>query len=177
MGTIFVAGVYGVGKSTICQNLSQLTSIPCYSAGDLISEVNGEIYGANKAVKDKTQNQDILITAVEQKLHSVSSIILAGHFCIFDNSSNVKLLPEYVFERLHISKLVLLEAPVEQISNNLQKRDAKCYSMNAIKSIKELENLQACKIAERLNIPFLIHTMQFNQADVTKLLPFLMRGE
>lgn len=37
MGTIFLAGIYGVGKSTLANKLSIRTNIPNYSAGDLIS--------------------------------------------------------------------------------------------------------------------------------------------
>ena len=66
-GIIFVAGTYGVGKSTLCDKLSKKLNIPSYSSGDLISEINGEIYGANKVVKDKTANQNILISAVKRK--------------------------------------------------------------------------------------------------------------
>mgnify|MGYP003308010611 CR=1 FL=1 len=47
-GIIFVAGTYGVGKSTLCDKLSERLNIPSYSSGDLISEINGETYGANK---------------------------------------------------------------------------------------------------------------------------------
>lgn len=36
-GIIFVAGIYGVGKSTLCERLGLSIGIPCYSAGDLIS--------------------------------------------------------------------------------------------------------------------------------------------
>ena len=36
MGTIFLAGVYGVGKSTIGKKLNDLTNIPFYSASDLM---------------------------------------------------------------------------------------------------------------------------------------------
>lgn len=64
MGTIFVAGSYGVGKSTLCNALSNTLTIPAYSASDLISNVNGEQYGANKAVKNKDANQDIRNTKV-----------------------------------------------------------------------------------------------------------------
>lgn len=53
MGTIFIAGSYGVGKSTLCDNLSRVSGVPAYSAGDLISCINGEQYGANKVVQDK----------------------------------------------------------------------------------------------------------------------------
>ena len=34
MGTIFVAGTYGVGKSTLCNKLSTALKIPDFSAGD-----------------------------------------------------------------------------------------------------------------------------------------------
>lgn len=40
--TIFIAGVYGTGKSTMCTALSERLHIPAFSAGDLISMMNGE---------------------------------------------------------------------------------------------------------------------------------------
>ena len=55
-GIIFVAGIYGVGKSTLCERLSISIGIPCYSAGDLISAINGEIYG-RKTANDQIDNQ------------------------------------------------------------------------------------------------------------------------
>ena len=58
VGTIFIAGSYGVGKSTLCDKLSKALGLPTYSAGDLISSINGEQYGANKAVQNKETNQD-----------------------------------------------------------------------------------------------------------------------
>ena len=89
MGTIFVAGSYGVGKSTLCAALSKQLNIPTYSAGDLISFINGEKYGANKVVHNKDTNQDILATEVEKKLNQKPTILLAGHFCIFDKLNHV----------------------------------------------------------------------------------------
>ena len=114
-GIIFVAGTYGVGKSTLCEKIGKHLSIPFYSAGDLISEINGEKYGSNKVVSDKKGNQDILIEAVNHKLKSEPSIILAGHFCIFDCQNHVERLPEYVFDKLNIKSILLLEASVERI--------------------------------------------------------------
>jgi len=96
-GIIFVAGIYGVGKSTLCERLSISIGIPCFSAGDLISAINGEIYGRNKTVVNKEKNQDILVTAVNERLQKDKTFILAGHFCIFDKSFNVERLPESVF--------------------------------------------------------------------------------
>ena len=41
-GVVFIAGVYGVGKSTLCNMLSNSLHIPAFSSGDLNSEKNGE---------------------------------------------------------------------------------------------------------------------------------------
>jgi len=35
-GVIFIAGVYGVGKSTICNNLNKSLGIPAYSSSKLV---------------------------------------------------------------------------------------------------------------------------------------------
>ena len=59
---------YGVGKSTLCNKLSTALKIPDFSAGDLISAVNGETYGENKVVRDKDANQNILASQVKQLL-------------------------------------------------------------------------------------------------------------
>lgn len=115
MGTIFVAGTYGVGKSTLCTKLAKLLEIPNFSAGDLISAVNGESYGANKVVGNKDVNQNILALQVKQLLKVNPKIILAGHFCIFDANGNVDYLPNSVFHDLEIEIILLLEAPISKI--------------------------------------------------------------
>ena len=89
-GIIFVAGIYGVGKSTLCERLGLSIGIPCYSAGDLISALNGETYGRNKTVVNKEKNQDILVAAVNDRLQKDTAFILAGHFCIFDKSFKIE---------------------------------------------------------------------------------------
>jgi len=70
--TIFIAGAYGTGKSTLCSKLSAKIQIPFFSAGDLISEINGEQYGANKVVSDKKRNQTLLAKKVQElnQIHS-----------------------------------------------------------------------------------------------------------
>ena len=80
MGTIFVAGSYGVGKSTLCDKLSKALGLPAYSAGDLISSINGEQYGANKAVQNKEANQDLLAIEVRKNWPSIPQYSLLGIF-------------------------------------------------------------------------------------------------
>lgn len=169
-GVIFIAGIYGVGKSTLCEKLSKKLKIPFYSSGDLISRVNGELYGANKVVKDKNKNQSILSNAVNQILLMHPSILLAGHFCIYNKNTEVDVLPEEIFSQLNIQKIILLETSEEIIINHLSKRDDKSYSIEQIAAIKEVEHAQAIKMAAKLKKPLIIHQMRFNDSDVDEII-------
>ena len=80
---IFVSGVYGVGKSTLCNAVAHKCHLESYSSSDLISDVNGEIYGANKKVKNKISNQNILIERVDQKLKKSQLSNISGAFLHF----------------------------------------------------------------------------------------------
>lgn len=169
-GVVFIAGMYGVGKSTLCNMLSNSLNIPAFSSGDLISEKNGEKYGANKTVKDKEYNQRLLVSAVEEKLIESPEMILAGHFCIFSSVNEVEILPEFVYKELHLSRIILLEADAAVIIDNLQNRDNKNYSLKDIKELLDAENLQAKKIATELNIPLITHKMNFDESDFEQII-------
>ena len=175
MGTIFIAGSYGVGKSTICDALSQHLEMPHFSAGDLISRVNGETYGVTKAVSKKSENQDILATEI-QRIHQISpNILLAGHFCIFDKSNHVEPLPDSIYSNLNIDCILLLEANPERIISNLGYRDKKIYTLDEISELIEAENKHARSVAKALSCPLLIHKMRFDGTD-SDICVSLLRG-
>ena len=175
MGTIFVAGTYGVGKSTVCNKLSTALKIHDFSAGDLISAVNGETYGANKAVRDKDANQNILASQVKQLLRSTPSILLAGHFCIFDINGNVDTLPSSVFYDLEIETILLLEASSSQIIKNLSVRDKKEYSESQILLLQKAEHEKAHEIATSINCNLYVHHMLFDETDIMSCLSYIER--
>ena len=174
--TIFIAGAYGVGKSTIGAYLSKKTNVPFYSAGSLISEVYGEEYGANKVVKDKEKNQNILIYSVNELHKKFGKIFLAGHFCIFNSSNDVEQLPDTVFDNLKISTIVLLEAEPSVVSNLLWERDGKSYSVNSLADLTRRERKQAEKTSNRLHCPLLIYKRHFTDDDFTNILDYFTEG-
>lgn len=167
MGVIFVAGTYGVGKSTLIKKLSQELNILEYSASDLISSVNKEEYGSDKIVKDKNKNQFILIDAVKKILNKESSILLAGHFNIFGEHNQVEELPRFVYEELEIELILLLEAEIEKIQMNLMQRDNRKYKTENLISLQNAERSVAEDISSRLNKPLYVHKMNFDLQDVT----------
>lgn len=176
MGTLFVAGVYGVGKSVLCQKLSDILKIPAFSAGDLISSVNGEQYGTNKYVSNKIENQDILLVEVRKQMQRYPQILLAGHFCIFNNENQVDCLPESIYSELNIEQILLLEADVETILEHLDKRDRRTYSYDQISDLKRAEHIAAQKVALQIGCGIHIQNMQFDRSDIDQCLSYLERG-
>ena len=173
MGTIFIAGSYGVGKSTLCKALSNVLDVPAYSAGDLISNVNGEEYGANKAVQNKEKNQDILAIEVKKKLQQHPTILLAGHFCIFDKLNHVEKLPDSVFRELLIERILLLEADPERIILNLNVRKKKKYERRQIETILKEERSAAEFVSKQCGCSLYIYQMTFSKLDLQKCCEFL----
>lgn len=169
MSTIFLAGIFGVGKSTLGSKVSDQTGIPFYSAGDLISHINGEQYGANKLVANKNKNQTILIDAVTQLLRGTEHILLAGHFYIINKEGELDKLPEIVFEKLEIEKIILIEADCHSIISNLIERDKKEYSVELIQDLMLQEHQAAILMAERLSCPLVIHHMKYSNEDVLEV--------
>lgn len=168
-GIIFIAGSYGVGKSTLCKKLEEILNISSFSAGDLISEINGEIYGKNKVVKNKTVNQNILIDEAKTKLLNTPTFILAGHFCIFNVANEVEILPEFVYKELPISKIILLETEPDRVLQNIKNRDDKTYAKETVVKLIETEHEQAIRNSYVLGIPLFIHKMKFDETDVAKI--------
>lgn len=166
MGVLFLAGIYGVGKSTLGETLSQRQGIPFYSAGDLISQVNGEIYGANKIVADKVGNQDILAIQIDRLLKQYDRILLAGHFCIVNKHGEVDCLPQEAFKNLHLDKIILLEAEEEQVLDHLRVRDAKKYSPELVAALMQTEREMAYAVSAELNCPIATHCMTYSSTDV-----------
>lgn len=166
MATIFVAGIYGVGKSTLCEKLSKKLCIPSFSAGDLISCVNGEEYGASKVVSDKYENQDILAMVVQRILTQYPQIILAGHFSIFTKTNSVDFSPKDVFTKLNIDKILLLEADIGIVAQNLASRDNRHYAYADLKALHDAEHEAAISVASRINCELVVHQMRFDETDV-----------
>ena len=174
--TIFIAGVYGTGKSIMCSALSEKLHIPAFSSGDLISAINGEQYGVNKAVINKENNQVLLAERVRKLNYENEQIILAGHFCIFNADNGIEVLSESVYLALNIERIVLLEADVQTIIANLSHRDGKYYSAKNVSMLAEKEREQCERISKMLKYHLDIHTMTFTDSDLKCVASLLCGG-
>lgn len=95
-GIILVAGIYGVGKSTLCERLSLSIGIPCYSAGDLISALNGETYGRNKTVVNKA-----MLSVINRISERGAQLLSTEDFLVIDALYHERPLNEKMQSRLN----------------------------------------------------------------------------
>lgn len=165
MSIIFVAGIYGVGKSTICKKFKEINSIDYYNCSDLISKINHETYGSNKFVSDSKRNQDIL---VEQIKSLKEPFILTGHFCILDKNMNIETLPDTVFTNIKISKIIMLTREPYLIQNFLEKRDDKLYDIKLLEDLQNRELSLAKEMSCRLKIDLSEIDIKFDDSDYEK---------
>lgn len=100
-------------------------------------------------------------------------IILAGHFCIVNSQNQVDPLPEDIYAKLDIEKIILLEAAPETILTHLAGRDGKLYPLDLIKNLSEAEHQAAEKTATTLSCPLVVHKMEYTNADVDHLLDII----
>lgn len=153
--TIFISGIHGVGKSTICDKLSNKYGIARYTCSDLIRKINDKLLRENdKRVHNINKTQEALILGVEEFVKE-DKIILDGHFCLLDDSGKVERIPEFVFEKLELSMIIVLYRDAKDIEKSLLSRDQIKYNYNLLNNFQEEEIKYAKEIASKLNIPFI----------------------
>lgn len=166
---LFVAGVHGVGKTTLCENYAKEHQIIHRSASQLIREAKGlTLASKGKAVKDIAGNQQLLINAVQQYRSSGKTLLLDGHFALLDAEHKPQSLPTKVFSELGIDGVVVIHDSPRRIAARIAKRDEHPIGVNDLTLLQTLEMSRAEKVAQDLCIPFLkvksLDQQVFNQA-------------
>ncbi len=150
---IFVAGVHGVGKSSLCEIL-KTSGFPVYSASDLIRRISNCDAGLYKRVADPLKNQDILLEAVERFVHE-PKYILDGHFVVRRTDGRAYLIEPEIFLSLNVKKSILLTDSPASIGRRLRKRDNSDITDSQIAEMQEFEVRQAKSICLRVGAQLL----------------------
>ena len=152
--TIFISGVHGVGKGTICGKLSSYIGCQHYSASDLIRSVKNTEIDNNKIVIDADENQDYLITALENLNIETDCIIVDGHFCLQGEKAIIEI-PLETFEGMKLMAVVLLTDDPTEIYSRILARDNCSLSVDVITHLQEKEKERAQYVAGSLEVPIL----------------------
>ncbi|MER2495767.1 ATP-binding protein [Vibrio neptunius] len=133
---IFVSGVHGVGKSTLCGKLSEKFGWAHYSCSDLIKE-NSDYVESSKLVSTADKNQEALLRGIGRLTEEI--VLLDGHFCLVDKDEQVIELPFEVFDAISPSAILLATCDEETIHQRLELRGGHVLALEKIVELQQHE--------------------------------------
>lgn len=161
---VFISGVHGVGKSTLCNKLNEYVDIPSYSCSDIIKS-NSEYVETSKVVDKAEANQIALINGLSALRNS--SILLDGHFCLVGKDSQIIELDFSVFEQIAPALIINVIAEPREIHRRLVSRDGDAMALSLIESLQKQETSNAHAFGKSCGIPVVDYV---SGTDVSNLL-------
>lgn len=151
---IFIAGVHGVGKTTLCSGISDSQGFIHKSASQLIREAKASAIARNsKTVADISGNQQLLIDAVNKITQSGKTLLLDGHFALLNSARKPEALPTKVFADLGIDGVVIIHDNPTSIVARIQHRDGGGIELDEIKALQAVEMNRAKIVTYELGLP------------------------
>ncbi|TLS69924.1 AAA family ATPase [Photobacterium damselae subsp. damselae] len=153
--TIFISGIHGVGKTTLCNKITNHLGFRHYSCSDLIKQ-NSDYVETSKKIDNASRNQEVLLKAIENIKDKV--YLLDGHFCLIDKLENVIQLDQSVFKSIAPKAIVNICCDTSIIRERLINRDGKALSLTKLNELQSAEKTVSAEVAETLNIPYFVYT-------------------
>ena len=149
---IFLGGIHGVGKTTMCEKSFASSGYHCVTASSLIREY-GTKPDDSKKVGNITDNQVKLIRQLNIKKKSHNHILIDGHYCVIDGGKRICQIESDVFQKINPSCLLLLKDSPINIAGRLINRDGMKWTEKFIEEFQKYEESHAKKISFELSIP------------------------
>jgi adenylate kinase len=156
MELVFVGGIHGVGKSTVCRDLAPRLRARHVTASDLIRRQASLPVTTDKAVIDVDANQQRLVHALVDLRKDHSRIVLDGHFCVLQANHSPTTIPLTVFKAIHPIGLAVVTGELRLIQTRLNDRDGTGYSIGSLEAFQLKEIDHAAFVARSMNLPLLV---------------------
>jgi len=167
---IFIGGIHGVGKSTICSDISTELNIPHLTASDVIRQYKKDTLIKNKdrgkRVHNIFSNQGILITALDSSVIKNDTFILDGHFTLFDSRGEVNPIPANVFFQIKPKALFVITEKPETIQLRLMDRDESDYNLHKLSEMQKAETVHARRVSEEIGVK--LHEVSSSQLELLR---------
>ncbi|TLS68127.1 hypothetical protein FEF65_03785 [Mariprofundus erugo] len=152
---LFVGGIHGVGKSTICQKAFGPLGYQCETASSLIA-AHGRRIEKEKRVNDVSDNQTVLLQQLQSAKEQYCRLLLDGHFTLINSQGQIEPIETAVFEAMNPGRLILIKGDTEEISRRLAARDNKKWDASFLTKFQNAEEGHARYVAEKIQVPLLI---------------------
>lgn len=151
---IFIGGIHGVGKGTICQSVSKKINLKHISASEVLKwdEISLK---ENKKVENIDNTQLRLLSGLNALIKEELTYLLDGHYCLLNSIGKPEEISQQTFELISPKKLVVVVENIREIKSRLNNRDGAKYNLKLIDNMQKMEVKYAEELALKLDIPFL----------------------
>lgn len=154
--TIFVGGIHGVGKSTICKEISSQTGLKYLSASQVLKWGKVSESPNSKLVADVSHTQDLLLSGLKSLIVPEEIYLLEGHYCLLDSNASIARVPEETFAAINPVLFGLIVDDEHKIQERAKGRDGEAYTLALYVEMQAEEIRYANEIAGLINVPLKI---------------------
>lgn len=160
---VAVAGLSGVGKSTLLTRLKSAIPMQVLQASALIKEARTLRDGQNLTLDalrgaDLDENQKLLAQGFARRVDRAAPLVVLDCHTIIETPSGIVRIDPRVFAPMNVRAMVFLEDEPEQIArrrrNDTTRRRPSAQNLG---SVQAEAMQQACTIAAELSIPLFVH--------------------
>lgn len=143
-----------MGKTTLCKLVCEELSVKYITASELIGQMIANTKDTKK-VENISENQDILLRALDQEIPTNGNYLLDGHFCLLNSTGAVEKVPLHTFRGIAPCAVIILYDRPDIICERLKNRDGQVYNRNALEAFQDQEIMNAQYVCHELKIPLL----------------------
>lgn len=152
---VFVGGIHGVGKTTICQKAFAPLGYRCFTASSLIV-AHGRRCDKNKQVDNVPRNQAALIEQLAEEKRNHCRLLLDGHFTLLNSQGRIEPIDINVFEDMNPDKLILIKGDPNEIAMRLAHRDHQHWNTSLISEFQKAEEHHAALVSQHIGKKLMI---------------------
>ena len=161
----FVGGVHGVGKTTLCEEVSKLGGYRHITASSLTGS-GQEKNNQGKQVEHVVNNQAALLQNLEPIKARYSRVLLDGHFTLINDKNEIEPVDIQVFDAMKPRELILIKGCPSRIASRLKDRDGEKWDIPFVRKFQAEEEKYARYVSEKISVPLRVFN---NDVRVLKL--------
>lgn len=154
MTMIFLGGVHGVGKTSMCAGVAETFDLRVVAAGAIIrAERHDALSDSRTAVTNVGGNQDLLVRGVQRLVKDAPGrYLMDGHFALRTLAGNIEEVDAKVFKAMAVSAFICLFDDPPEIALRLAARDGAVHQVSRIADLQSAELRSAGAVACTLGL-------------------------
>ena len=150
---IFIGGIHGVGKGTICKKIASRTDLIHITASEIL-KWNDISLSSNKFVNNIISTQERLINGLKNLIEKDKEYLLDGHFRLLNSNGIPSRINEDTFDQINPKAIAIVIDSVEKIAKRLETRDGKIYDIEVLYEFQQMEIEYAKYLSNKYSIAY-----------------------